>query len=192
MENKTKKEVKKKTTSQTQSKPKPITSSKAKTTTQSKQSGATLSKRKIDINDVVDVQSCYYGKLTYLPHNGSFPVIWESYGEIQKMTIGELLTMRNSQTAFFSKNWIIVSGENADEVMDFLRAKPFYNEFYTLEEIDNILFKHPEQIKEVYKKMTDTIKQTFSMRAKELVDNGQLNDFNTVKILEDCFDYKFR
>ena len=65
--------------------------------------------KQLPLDTMVACTNMTSGKLIYISSRQmGFTIEWEHEGDVEYIELGELVTMRNSQRAFFEKNWIAI------------------------------------------------------------------------------------
>ncbi|MEG1562308.1 MAG: hypothetical protein RR365_01025 [Bacteroides sp.] len=159
------------------------------TNTKKKTSGAKLPR--LDMTELVELQSCFYGKLFYRSRSG-YTLTWAEFGNIQMIPIGELATMRNEQPTFFVNNWVRVVSDNADEVIMGLQLDRYYKDISIFEDFDEIFKYAPEELKSVISKMNVATKETVARRAYALIKDGTLDSNKIIEVLEAELGFELR
>ena len=138
--------------------------------------------RKVSPDELVDVQSCTYGNM--------LRVEWEDFGDIQTMTVGELQIMKGSQPLFFERKLIMIVGENAKDVIDYLQLNKYYADFGSIDEIDAIFEASPEEIKRIVANLPDKAIETIARRAYALIEDGTIDSQRVINALQDSLGYE--
>lgn len=143
----------------------------------------------VDRNDLVEVRSCVYGELNYVSYSTGNRITWQTFDDPNWITVADLMEMRNSQRAFFEKNWVVLVGDNAKDVMQYLQIERYYKTISTIEDIDEI-FNYPvEDVPAIIEKLSDSTKETLARRAYALINSGELDSKKMINTLEDVLGY---
>ena len=137
--------------------------------------------KKIKDSDMVDVRSCCVGRLSWKSPKTGYKIIWDEFGTVNPMSVEDLRDMRNGSRSFFERNWVAVEGDNAEEVLKFLQIDKYYQDFTTVDDIDEIFSYEPDEIIGVVSKFTPGLKELVARRAAILKDEGEID---SVKIIE--------
>jgi len=141
---------------------------------------------KFSLDELVRVISLRNNKLTYVSKSQiGYQLEWDEYGSEQWIEYRELMSMKNSQTAFFKKNWILCDYD----VLQSLRVDQYYKDMIDLENIDSIFNLTPEEIEQVISVSSVGIKQIILDKALEFYKSERLYDSRIIKMLKDKFDY---
>lgn len=146
--------------------------------------------RKVSPDELVDVQSCTYGNMLYISKRTGNRVEWEDFGDIQTMTVGELQIMKGSQPLFFERKLIMIVGENAKDVIDYLQLNKYYADFGSIDEIDAIFEASPEEIKRIVANLPDKAIETIARRAYALIEDGTIDSQRVINALQDSLGYE--
>lgn len=159
-----------------------------------KESQAT-SKVDIPSNLLIPVKSGLHGILTYSSKKTfGYTVDWDDYGSIEFMEYGELLSMRNTQKAFFENNWIFIEdtdGYAAEDVYKALAVDKYYNSVIVGEDLERLFLMDPNDIEETVSKLSSGIKQNIASIAKERIGTGEFDSNNRIKALEKALGLEF-
>ena len=143
----------------------------------------------VDRNELVEVKSCVYGSLEYISYATGSSIKWETFGDTNWVTVSDLMEIRNSQRAFFEKQWIMPVGDNAGDVIAYLQLDKYYKTFSSLESFDEIFSYDPSEIPAVIAKLSDSTKETIARRAYALIESGELDSNKMITALQDALGY---
>ena len=139
--------------------------------------------RKITNDTMVECKNGTHGPLIYKSsRNAGYVVEWENFGEVQEIDYGELLNMRASQQRFFRDNWILI--EDA-EVLRKLGMDRYYKNALTTENFDEVFHWAPADIRSKVAAMSNGMKDSIRIRAKDLVKTGELDSRGVIKALNE-------
>ena len=159
-----------------------------KASTPSKSAPARKKIKKVDLQELVEVQSCTYGTLYYRAPDGN-EVRWKTFGDVAWMTVGDLMIMRNSQRDFFEEQLICLCGDNAMEVLEYLQVDKYYKDIKDTTSFDIIFEADPAEVPAMIEKLSDGAKETLARRAYAKVQNNELDSVKMVKVLEEALGY---
>lgn len=135
--------------------------------------------RKITNDTMIECKNGVHGPLIYVSgRNAGYVVEWENFGEVQDIDYGELLTMRGSQPRFFRDNWILI--EDA-EILKKLGVDRYYKNALTTENFDDVFHWSADEIRSKVATMSNGMKDSIRVRAKELVETGELDSRSAIK-----------
>lgn len=145
-----------------------------------------ITKKPVSLDEVVDVQSCVGGQLIWVSPRTGYKIKWNEFGNINPMTVSDLLDMRNGSTrVFFEKNWVAILGDRAEDVMEYLQIKKYYKTSYSADDIDQILTTYePDEVEAVVSKMPTSLKNTVVFRVREMKANEDLDSYQVIAAVE--------
>lgn len=146
-------------------------------------------KKRLTLKDIppltlVEVRSNFYGTLVYVSRKTGYEIVWNEFGTSQYMTVEELSTMRNTQINFFKNNWIVLEGENAQDILEMLQVDRFYVNAIDIDNFDEIFSMSPDEITETISKLPDGTKESIARRAFELIESKKLDSMKCIEALE--------
>lgn len=139
----------------------------------------------IDRDEMIPVRSLTDGGLVYISNKSGARYIWSNYGDVEYIDFGEILTMRSSQPKFINDALIVIED---DEVVEFLGLTKMYENLYSFNELDEILNRSIVEIQGLLPKMPNGIKKSLATRARKLIENGEIDGNNKIKILGELLD----
>lgn len=141
-------------------------------------------KRDIQNDTPVICKNGTRGNLIYKSsRNLGYEVEWNEFGEEQEISFGELLAMRGSQRRFFEENWILIEDP---EVIKKLGVERYYKNVPSAENFDEIFSLAPEKLREKVSEMSDGMKDSVRIRAKELIKEGVIDSRSTIKAISEA------
>lgn len=153
--------------------------------------------QKIDMpsNLLVPVKSGIHGVLTYSSKKTfGYTVDWDDYGSVEFIEYGELLSMRNTQRAFFENNWIFIDDTDeyaASDIYKALAVEKYYNSVIVGEDLERLFLMEPDDIEKTVSKLSSGVKQNIASIAKERIETGEFDSNNRIKALEKALDLEF-
>ena len=148
-----------------------------------------VSSRNMDMNELVDVQSAVYGGLVYVSRKTGYVIEWQEFGSIQPLTVDELMTMRNSQPAFFKNGWVRLVGDNAEDVKHYLQLERYYTTELPFENFDDVYEMSAEDIIAVVGGLSDSMKESIARRAIDLIKDGVIDSNKKINAIEAATGY---
>lgn len=145
--------------------------------------------KKMSPDELVEVKSNFYGTLFYKSKVTGFECEWSNCGDVNLLTIAELQNMRNGQRDFFSENWVMLVGDNAEQALDWLQIRKYYSDIVELDDLDEVFTWSPEKIETVVTKIARGAKDSIAMRAYDLIESGSLDSIKTIKAIEAATGY---
>lgn len=147
---------------------------------------------KIPLDIEVPVTCNVVGGATYIARNGD-AVDWDEFGACEYMTLGEIVSMKNSQRRFFTDNWIILEDTedySAIELYEFLKVTKFYEHILTPDTIDSIFDMDDSTLIRTLSNLSAGMKATVAARAKVKIDAKECTG-KTIDALETALNVKF-
>lgn len=137
---------------------------------------------KLPIDTLVRVVNGHNGRLIYKSKkNIGYKEVFEKFGDFAEMELGELLSAKNSQPKFFSKNWFLIDDV---DVIEYLRVNKFYQNALTLEDFEDVFEKPDSELIDVISKLSTGQKDTLVNKAKEMIDAGEIDSRKKIEALE--------
>lgn len=137
----------------------------------------------------VEVASNTAGRLVYVSKKTSERFEWTRLDDTNWMTIDELTTMRNTQRGFFENNWVKIVGEDADEIIKYLRLDKYYENFVDMSDLRSILTLNRDEIVDKVSGLKTEIKDAIASAAKQAITDGELADLTAIRALEKAIGY---
>jgi hypothetical protein len=142
--------------------------------------------RKIDMDELIRVVSLKTNSLIYLSKTQvGYQIEWDEYGSEQWVEYRELITMKNSQTAFFKKNWIICDMD----VLQALKVDQYYKDMIDLEDIESIFANPLDKLEQIISVSSAGIKQLIFDKALQMYKEDRLDSIKVIGMLKDKFNY---
>lgn len=142
-----------------------------------------------DANTEVEVASNVAGRLVYVSKKTSERFEWTRLDDTNWMTIDELTTMRNTQRGFFENNWVKIVGEDANDIVTFLRLEKYYENFVDMANLSDILTMGKDEIAKKVSGLKYEIKDAIASAAKQAISEGELSDLTAIRALEKAIGY---
>lgn len=107
---------------------------------------------------------------------------WLHKGDVEVMTISELLAMENASERFLHTPWLIVED---DRVIEALNLKKLYDNIERVEDIDSLIKLDSEEIRQIFESLPNTYKNNFRDEIYIKVQNQKLRDIVIIDTLSD-------
>ena len=150
---------------------------------------------RIPLDTIVPVVCNVNGGAIYVSKKATgYIVEWDSFGDIEYIELGELVSMRNTDRRFFEDNWIVledVDDYTSVELYNFLKVGKYYEKYYTPETIDSIFDLEPSTLIRTVSELSSGMKSTIAARAKTKIDAKELDYNNKIEALETALNVKF-
>ena len=143
-----------------------------------------------DIRTEVAVKNNFVGTLIYISKKSGVEVIWENYGDVNYMTIEELINMRNTQKSFFQNNWILIDEEEAIDILKFLQVFKYYEKSFECN-IETLMKDTPATIKKKIGMLSKEVKENLIVSISNLIENGEIDSVKRIKAFEEAFEVSF-
>lgn len=157
---------------------------KPKKSTKTKKAEKKPKPKTVKDSDSIDVKSCVIGRLVWKSPRTGYRIIWDEFGVSNPMTVEELRDMRNGSRKFFENNWVVLEGDDAEDVMKYLQLDKYYKEFASVEDIDSIFEYEPDEILAIVKKFNFGLKELVARRAATLKNEGALDSVKVIEAVE--------
>ncbi len=112
------------------------------------------------------------------------------YGDIDYITVGELLNMKNSQRAIIDNFWVVIVEVLSDEVemadiLRYLGLEALYKNVLTSDEMDKLILKSsPANFKKTFDTIHAGMANRIVERALELFKAGKFNDWAKFDVIK--------
>lgn len=158
----------------------------SKTTLNTSDAKATTKKsapKKLSLDMMVACTNMTSGSLIYVSSRQmGYKIEWEHEGDVEYIELGELVTMRNSQRAFFEKGWISIDDP---EVIRFLRVDNYYKGMPSVEDYENLFTKSDDEIKVVIESVAPGFKEIIANKAYQMINDGVIDSRKTIAMLKE-------
>lgn len=163
-----------------------IASAKEIITEKSQQTQTTRTrKKKINLNDDVEVINFTSGNLFYRSPKSGRPYDFAEFGSTDFMTVEELKTMLSAYPKFLREPWLLVLDS---DVVDYLGLTSLYENIRMPKQVD-MMFKMPaSELRVLLNSMPPGMKPLVVGRAMEKIRNNELDSISVIKLLEKTFD----
>lgn len=123
--------------------------------------------------------------LIYISKRTSEKFEWAEFGDIQYITLGELISMKSTQPRFLKEGWLIVDDEEAIEQLGLAKM---YGNIFEIDDIGEFLEKDPYEMERILKNMPRGFKNSIAQFAREQIESGELDSNRKIKLLEQLLD----
>lgn len=138
-------------------------------------------KTQLDPHMLVPVKNGFAGMLFYRSKRTGEEFTWEHFGDEQDMELGELKAARNSARAFFERNYFLIDDP---EIIEYLNAKQYYKDAFTVEDFENLFTSDPEEIMSLVNVLSVGQKNTLKYMAKQKIADGEIDSLKVIEALE--------
>lgn len=138
----------------------------------------------VDLNDLIPVMALV-DSVIFVADNTKAEYEWDSKGDTQYITYSELVSMKGRQKRFFDEMWIYIDDE---EVVEALNLTALYQKYDEIKSMEDYLskFNSNHELKQSLTHLPNGIKKSLGRQAAQLIQEGKLDGYNTIKALEDC------
>lgn len=143
-------------------------------------------KKRLEINrdELIPCRSAVTN-LVYISKRTSEKFEWAEYGDVQYITLGELIAMKSTQPRMLKEGWLIVDDEEAIEQLGLAKM---YGNLFEIEDIDSFFELEEYEMKRILTNMPRGFKNSLGNFARERVESGELDSNRKIKILEELLD----
>lgn len=143
----------------------------------------------IDHNELIACRNAVDGSLIYISDQTRQKYLWDAYGRVQYLPMGELMTMQGSQPRFLNDVWLIIDDEEAAQ---YLGLTKLYESLVELENLDSFFNLPIKQMEEILPKLPKGLKTTVATRARKLIEDKSLDSGNKIRLLEDMLNIELK
>ena len=143
-------------------------------------------KKRLEINrdDLIECRSAVRN-LVYVSKRTSEKFEWSDYGDVQYITLGELIAMKSTQPRMLKEGWLIVDDEEAIEQLGLAKM---YGNLFEINDIDEFFGLSESEMKRILNNMPRGFKNSLGNFARERVQSGLLDSNRKIKLLEELLD----
>lgn len=145
---------------------------------------------KADLNkikdDVVNVRSIA-GDVTFTNPRTGIKYKWYEEGDIEPLTIGDLLSMESNSKRFLHTPWLMIDDER---VIEAFGLKSMYKVVSQVEDINSFLDGELDEIKEVVEKLPHDFKNEFRQKITKMILHNEIDSVSVVSSLKEMLDIR--
>lgn len=138
----------------------------------------------IDVNQYIPVKNGFNGILVYKSRHTGEEFIWDAIGDEQEIELIELKRAKSASKRFFSDNWFMFD-EDYQWVIDYLGVGNYYKNAISMDDIDDVLRKPADELRDALGNMSKGQKKTIAYRARQMIADGEIDSRKSVEVLED-------
>lgn len=143
-------------------------------------------RKKADINrDELILCRSAVRNLVYISKRTSEKFEWSDFGDVQYISMGELITMKSTQPRMLKEGWIIVDDEEAIEQLGLAKM---YGNLFEIDDIDEFFELSDSEMRRILTNMPRGFKNTLATFAREKVESGELDSNKKIKLLEELLE----
>lgn len=137
--------------------------------------------KELDPRMLVPVHNGFGGTLVYRSRKTGELFVWEHFGHVQDIELGELKTARGANRAYFENNWFLIDDP---EILEYLNVLKYYKNALTIEEFDDLFKMDPDDIGKRIATLSAEQKNTVKYRAKQLIEEKEIDSLSVIEALE--------
>lgn len=117
--------------------------------------------------------------------------IWKftSFGQVESIPYGELVTIRNRFNGYFKNGWLIILDA---EVQKEFGLTEMYQNILTPDNLNGVFQKSIDEIEVIVDNLPDGMKNTFVNKAQELYASEKLDSVKVIKLIEEKFGFSLK
>ena len=155
-------------------------------------------KIKITDNTTVVVRSCFSGKLFYKNLKTGDETEWSRIGDEQELSVGDLKSMRSTQSSFFKNQWIrIVCAYDDDgneipaiDVINHLRVQQYYQNFIDPSDTSAVCGWSVKEIEENVPLLNESARENLMVALNDYIESGSLDSLTKIRAFEKALECK--
>lgn len=114
---------------------------------------------------------------------------WISKGNVEVLTISEILAMENTSERFLHTPWLIIEDER---VVQALGLEKLYSAIEKVEDIESLINMSSDEIRNIFESLPNNYKSNFRDEVYMKVKNKELRDIVIIDTLSDILGIKLR
>lgn len=107
---------------------------------------------------------------------------WEEKGDIENMSIKDVLALESKSKSFLRTPWLIVEDPRAVQA---LKLKDTYDLVEKVSDVDELILLDSEELKSIFNKLPNEYKKNFINEIYGKVKSRELNDLRIIDTLEE-------
>jgi len=117
--------------------------------------------------------------------------IWKftSFGQMESMPYGELVTIKNRFPRYFQEGWFVILDK---QIQDEFGLTKMYENILTPDNIDDVFLMPIEELTVLVNNLPEGMKSAFINKAQELYDKKNLNSMKVIDLIESKFGFSLR
>lgn len=117
---------------------------------------------------------------------------WQYYGDVQFIELAELMAMRNSDSQFFSENWIAIAEDfpEKERVLKVLRVDGMYSHSLRPNEMESLFMLTPDEIRRKVSGLSSSMRDSVYLLARNAMETGELDSIAKIRALESALERK--
>lgn len=139
-------------------------------------------------HDGVRCVSCTAGELLISGLKTKTLYDWHGIGDELEVEYGDLISMVRSRSNYIFYPRIII--KDYDFINQNRTVKDFYDNMYTVEDLNGIILMSADQIKEILPKLPLGAQEALKGIVTSAIDEGRLDSVNKIRVLDNFFGTK--
>lgn len=136
--------------------------------------------------DKIKVMSGSSGTVVYNSDTSRRRWRFDSFGQMETIPYGELVTMQNRFPAYFRDGLIIILDK---QVQEEFKLTEKYKNIITPKNLEEVFTKTYEELEVLVKNLPEGMKTTFVNKAQELYDTNKLDSLRVLQLIENEFGF---
>ena len=138
-------------------------------------------------DEIIEVRSCYDGVVGYTSPKTNTNYKWIEKGDIEVLTIEEILAM-NTKKIYFQTPLLIVED---DRIIEALGLKNIYEAVQKIENIDELIEMDLEDIEDIIGRLSNNHKINLRDEVAKKIKNEEIRDYVVVQALKRILNIEF-
>ena len=175
-----------KTTSKTKESIEPVVEEQQEAVEVEAPKTSTRAKKRLEINrdELIECRSAV-NNLVYVSKRTGEKFEWATFGDVNYISLGELITMKSTQPRMLKEGWLIVDDEEAIEQLGLAKM---YGNLFEITDIDEFFDLDANEMERILTNMPRGFKKSLGNFARERIESGQLDSNRKIKLLEELLD----
>lgn len=141
--------------------------------------------KKFNEHDAIPCVSCTAGELLIVGMKSKILYDWHGIGDVVEVEYGDLISMVHSKSKYvFSPRFII---KDDDFVAQNKAVKSFYDNMYSVDDLNEIISKTPSEIKNILPQLPVGAQEAIKNLACGAIDDGTLDSINKIRVFDEFF-----
>lgn len=144
-------------------------------------------RKDLDRDMYVTIMNNTTGKVVYRSKKTGADIVLLEYGDIEEIQLNELVSMKSAHPRYLKEPFIIIIGENAEEVIDYLGLTELYKNILTPEEVKRFLNSRMpvNKFKNTLKKMPKGMLNLIVNIVRDKIEKGTFDSYAKIKAIEE-------
>jgi len=132
------------------------------------------------ISDEEVVAKSTVDNLTFISPRTKIEYSWLSKGDVETLSINEILAMENKSKRFLHTPWLVIEDERVIEALGLQRT---YELIKKVENIDELILLNKDEIEKIFNELPQQYQYNFRNEIYKKVKTRELNNLSTIDIL---------